>query len=319
MTKPKLLTQVRNILRMKHYSYRTEKTYIHWIKRFIFFNNKRHPDLLGEKEINAFLSHLAVKEQVSASTQDLALNSIVFLYKQVLQKDMGDFGAFIRAKKPKHIPVVLTQNEVKLILSHIHGVAWLMVSLLYGSGLRHIECLRLRVKDIDFGYHQIIVRDGKGSKDRVTVLPEKLIKPLSLQLNKAKLLHQEDLENGFGSVALPDSLSKKYPNAPYEWKWQYVFPSVKLSIDPRSGVKRRHHLHQTLLPRKIRKAAQKAHVNKRITTHTFRHSFATHLLENGYDIRTVQELLGHKDVRTTMIYTHVLNRGGRGVKSPLDF
>lgn len=319
MTKPKLLTQVRNILRMKHYSYRTEKTYIHWIKRFIFFNNKRHPDLLGEKEINAFLSHLAVKEHVSASTQDLALNSIVFLYKHVLQKDMGDFGEFIRAKKPKHIPVVLTQDEVKLILSHIHGVAWLMVSLLYGSGLRHIECLRLRVKDIDFGYHQIIVRDGKGSKDRVTVMPDKLIKPLSLQLNKAKLLHQEDLEDGFGSVALPYALSKKYPNAPYEWKWQYVFPSVKFSIDPRSSAKRRHHLHQTLLPRKIQQAAQKAHVTKRITTHTFRHSFATHLLENGYDIRTVQELLGHKDVRTTMIYTHVLKQGGMGVKSPLDF
>lgn len=318
MAKSKLLDRVREVLRVKHYSYKTEKSYIHWIKRFILFHNKRHPSEMGEQEISQFLTYLAVKDHVSASTQNLALNAVVFLYKQVLLQDLGDLTTIHWAKKPLRLPVVLTREEVQRTLSQLHGKPWLMVSLLYGSGLRHMECLRLRVKDVDFGYRQIIIRDGKGQKDRVTVLPSKLEDPLKAQIQSVKRIHQIDQEKRIGTSCIPFALQRKYPAIATEWGWQYVFPASKPCSDPRSGVYCRHHLHETVLPRFIRIAAKSAGIAKRVTCHTFRHSFATHLLESGYDIRTVQELLGHKDVRTTMVYTHVLNRGGMGVKSPLD-
>jgi len=318
MQKTKLIDQVRHILRVSHYSYETEKTYIKWIRRFIFHHNKRHPREMGEQEISDFLTHLAVAEHVAASTQNQALNAIVFLYKHVLKKELGEFENIHWAKRSTHIPVVLTQDEVQKILNKLHGQAWLMVSILYGSGLRQIECLRLRVKDLDFGYKQIVVRDGKGRKDRITILPDRLVEPLQHHLKKVKLIHEEDIRDDFGSVALSFALARKYPNAVTEWGWQFVFPSIRRSIDPRSGIERRHHLHKSMLPRHIRRAVNEAEIYKKVSTHTFRHSFATHLLENGYDIRTIQELLGHNDVRTTMIYTHVLNRVGLGVRSPLD-
>lgn len=319
MIKKKLIPTIHDIMRMKHYSYETEKTYVQWIKRYIFYHKKRHPLEMGEREISAFLSHLSVKEHVAASTQNQALNAIVFLYKHVLKKDIGELKNIYWAKRPSRLPVVLTQDEVHRILEKLHGKPYLMVSILYGTGIRLMECLHLRVKDIDFGYHQIIVRDGKGQKDRVTMLPEKITEPLRHHLKSVKLIHEKDLHEGFGVVELPFALSRKYPNAAKEWAWQYVFPSINRSIDPRSGIERRHHLHKTVLPRYIRRAAREARITKRVTSHTFRHSFATHLLEKGYDIRTVQQLLGHKDVRTTMKYTHVLNKGGMGVKSPLDY
>ena len=242
----------------------------------------------------------------------------MFLYKQVLKKDLGDLGDLIWAKKPKKLPVVFTRKEVKAVLDQLSGVNWIMVNLLYGSGLRLLECLRLRVKDIDFDYNQIIIRDGKGQKDRVTALPEIIKKPLQEHLQKVKLLHEKDLQAGFGAVYLPNALEKKYPHANKQWAWQYVFPAPHLSIDPRTGIKRRHHLDETVLQKAVKVAIRKAGINKHAGCHTFRHSFATHLLENGYDIRTVQELLGHKDIRTTMIYLHVMNKGGLGVKSPAD-
>lgn len=319
MIKKKLIPTIHDIMRMKHYSYETEKTYVQWIKRYIFYHKKRHPLEMGEREISAFLSHLSVNEHVAASTQNQALNAIVFLYKHVLKKDIGELKNIYWAKRPSRLPVVLTQDEVHRILEKLHGKPYLMVSILYGTGIRLMECLHLRVKDIDFGYHQIIVRDGKGQKDRVTMLPEKITEPLRHHLKSVKLIHEKDLHEGFGVVELPFALSRKYPNAAKEWAWQYVFPSINRSIDPRSGIERRHHLHKTVLPRYIRRAAREARITKRVTSHTFRHSFATHLLEKGYDIRTVQQLLGHKDVRTTMKYTHVLNKGGMGVKSPLDY
>ena len=273
---------------------------------------------MGAAEVNQFLTHLAVQEKVSASTQNQALCAIVFLYKQVLKKDLGDLGDLIWAKKPKKLPVVFTRKEVKAVLDQLSGVNWIMVNLLYGSGLRLLECLRLRVKDIDFDYNQIIIRDGKGQKDRVTALPEIIKKPLQEHLQKVKLLHEKDLQAGFGAVYLPNALEKKYPHANKQWAWQYVFPAPHLSIDPRTGIKRRHHLDETVLQKAVKVAIRKAGINKHAGCHTFRHSFATHLLENGYDIRTVQELLGHKDIRTTMIYLHVMNKGGLGVKSPAD-
>jgi len=317
-TKPRVLDQVRNVLRLKHYSYRTEEAYVQWIKRFIVFNGKRHPEEMGEKEVSQFLTWLASKRKVAASTQNQALCALLFLYKEVLKKDFGWLDDVERAKRPSRLPVVFTREEIKAILARLEGFKWIMANLLYGSGLRLMECLRLRVKDIEFDYSQIIVRDAKGSKDRVTILPEKLKEPLKRHLEKVKVLHEQDLKEGFGRVYLPFALARKYPNAEKEWGWQYVFPSKKRSIDPRSGIERRHHVDASVLQRAIKYAIREAKIAKPGNCHTFRHSFATHLLENGYDIRTVQELLGHKDIKTTMIYTHVIKKGGRGVQSPLD-
>lgn len=317
-SQPKLLDQVREAIRVRHYSIRTEQAYVGWIKRFIFFHGKRHPGDMGKAEISAFLSHLAVKGKVAASTQNQALNAILFLYREVLKRDVGWLDEVERAKKPSRLPVVFTPSEARKILALLPKDKWVMASLLYGSGLRLMECVRLRVKDVDFHYRQITVRDDKGRKDRVTVLPKKLVEPLQVQLETVKTLHQQDLKEGYGAVYLPYALEKKYPNANREFGWQYVFPASKRAIDPRSGVERRHHLSETALQQAVKNAIRKAEINKPGSCHTFRHSFATHLLENGYDIRTIQELLGHKDVNTTMIYTHVLERGGRGVRSPLD-
>ncbi|MFH1006279.1 MAG: integron integrase [Candidatus Latescibacterota bacterium] len=317
--KPKLLDRVREAIRTRHYSLRTEEAYVGWIKRFILFHHKRHPSEMGEPEINAFLSHLAVAGKVSASTQNQALCAIVFLYKHVLKQELGDLGEVVWAKKPKRLPVVFTGEEVKAVLNQLSGTNWIMAMLLYGSGLRLMECLRLRVKDVDFNYNQIAVRDAKGERDRGTMLPQNVKRPLKEHLKKVKEVHEADLKNGYGTVYLPYALERKYPNVNREWGWQYVFPASQLSIDPRSGAKRRHHLGEKVLQRAVKAAILTAGINKHASCHTFRHSFATHLLEAGHDIRTIQELLGHKDVTTTMIYTHVVNRGGMGVKSPADF
>ena len=316
--KQKLLDEVRGVLRAKHYSLKTEQSYLGWIRRYILFHNKRHPTDMGETEINQFLTHLAVKENVAASTQNQALCALVFLYKVVLKSKVQDLGNVIRAKKPKRLPIVLTVEEVRLVMGHLTGATWLLVNLLYGSGLRQAEGLRLRVQDIDFSYNQITVRSGKGDKDRFTMLPQIVKEPLKRHLEKVKHLHDMDLANGFGNVYLPTAIDKKYPNAAKEWAWQYVFPARELSTDPRSGIKRRHHQGEWVLQRELKQARLKAGLTKRISSHTFRHSFATHLLQSGYDIRTVQELLGHNDVRTTMIYTHVIQQGGQGVRSPAD-
>jgi integron integrase len=313
-----ILEQVRNVIRLKHYSLRTEQTYLQWIKRFIFFNGNRHPSYLGEREVSNFLTHLAVKGKVSASTQNQAFNAILFLYREVLKQELGWIKNVQRAKKSKHIPVVFTREEAKKIIVRLEGTKWLMVSLLYGCGLRLMECLRLRVKDIDFTYNQITVRDTKGNEDRVTMLPESLKEPLKRHLQRVKSLHEQDLKEGFGRVALPFALAMKYPNADKEWAWHYVFPAAKRSIDPRSGIERRHHVLEAVLQRAVKSAIRAVGITKHGSCHTFRHSFATHLLGSGYDIRTVQELLGHKDVSTTMIYTHVINKGGKDVRSPLD-
>lgn len=314
---PRLLDQVRSAIRVRHYSIRTEEAYVQWIKRYILFHNKRHPLEMGSREINRFLSHLASRK-VASSTQNQALCALMFLYKSVLHKDPGQLGDVVWAKKPKKLPVVLTRQEVKGVLNGLEDEKWIMANLLYGAGLRLMECVRLRVKDVDFGYRQIIVRDGKGEKDRVTVLPTRVIQPLHEHLSRVKKLHEQDLSEGFGSVYLPHALDRKYPHAHKEWGWQYVFPSQVSSTDPRSGIESRHHLSEAVLQRAVKEAARKAGLHKPTSPHTLRHSFATHLLEDGHDIRTVQELLGHQDVRTTMIYTHVLNRGGRGVQSPAD-
>jgi integron integrase len=318
MSAPRLLDQVRAKIRLKHYSIRTEKSYLDWIKRYILFNNKRHPRDMGGPEVEAFLSHLAMERNVTASTQNQALSALLFLYRDVLAVELPWLDGVERAKKPARLPVVLTRAEVRAVLSHLDGTVELMASLLYGSGLRLMECVRLRVKDVDFAYKQIVVRDGKGGKDRVTMLSDGLIDPLQRQLDRARSLHEQDLFDGFGEVYLPNALERKYPNASREWGWQYVFPAAQRSIDPRSGKERRHHVDEQRLQRAIKNAVRAAGVHKPASCHTLRHSFATHLLEGGYDIRTVQELLGHKDLNTTMIYTHVLNRGGRGVNSPLD-
>jgi len=318
LDKPRLLDLVRDRIRVKHYSLRTEQAYVQWIKRFIFFHGKRHPKDMAAPEVEAFLSHLATEKNVSASTQSQALSALLFLYREVLGIELPWLENLTRAKKPQRLPVVLTVAEVKAILVRLDGRNALMANLLYGAGLRLMEVLRLRVKDLDFGMRQITVRDGKGFKDRVTMLPESLIEPLQRYLQKVKEIHQEDLRAGFGEVYLPYALERKYPNAGREWGWQYVFPSSQRSIDPYSGKERRHHLDEKVLQRAIKMAVRDAGITKPASCHTMRHSFATHLLQSGYDIRTVQELLGHKDVSTTMIYTHVLNRGGRGVRSPLD-
>ena len=315
----KLLDQLRAAIRKKHYSIRTEDAYVYWTKQYIFFHGKRHPKELGEKEISDFLTYLAVKRNVAASTQNQALNALVFLYKHIIGKDLGDFGKFQRAKTSHRLPVVLSRKEVEILVSFISPKYRLIALLLYGCGLRLIECLRLRVKDIDFEIGEVIVRNGKGGKDRGTMLPEKARESLKEQLKRVKAVHEQDLKNGYGEVYLPNALSRKYPSAGKEWRWQFVFPSEKISKDdPRSGKWRRHHLYETSVQRAVRNALFKAKIAKHATPHTFRHSFATHLLEDGYDIRTVQELLGHKDVSTTMIYTHVMNKGAMAVKSPLD-
>jgi integron integrase len=313
-----LLDQLRSAIRVRHYSWSTEKTYINWVAKFIRFHGFHDPGDLGEKEISAFLNYLAVREKVSASTQNQALCAIVFLYKQVLKKDLGDFGELVWAKKPRLVPVVFTRAEVKAVMEKLDGNCWIMAMLLYGSGLRLHECLHLRVKDLDFGYSQITVRDAKGGKDRIVPFPEKLKEPLKNHLEKVRKQHEKDLHNGRGGVYLPDALEKKYPSAPMEWGWQFVFPALYISEDPRSGIHRRHHLYPTVLQKAVKTAIREAGIHKHAGCHTLRHSFATHLLEDGYDIRTVQELLGHNDVKTTMIYTHVLNKGGLGVKSPAD-
>ncbi|MFM7447513.1 MAG: integron integrase [Leptolyngbyaceae cyanobacterium] len=318
-TRPKkLLDQVRETIRLRHYSYRTEQSYVAWIRRYILFHHKRHPKEMGCAEIESFLTHLAVQEQVSASTQNQALSALLFLYRNVLHQELDRSIDAVRAKRSQYLPTVLTKEEVQAVLQHLSGVHGLVIRMLYGSGLRLNEGLRLRVKDVDFAQRQIIVRDAKGNESRVTMLPMSLIDPLQTHLQRVRRLHQRDLELAYGSVYLPFALERKYPHADRAWIWQFVFPSPGRSRDPRTGIIRRHYLHETGVQRAVKQAAYAAKIDKRVGCHTFRHSFATHLLEDGYDIRTVQELLGHKDVKTTMIYTHVLNRGGRGVRSPLD-
>jgi integron integrase len=314
----RLLDQVRDAIRRRNYSYRTEETYVQWIRRFIYFSGKRHPAGLGSAEVTAFLNHLASEREVAAATQNQALSALLFLYKEVLVQPLPWLDELERAKRPARVPTVLTQGEVQRLLGAMRGTKWLMASLLYGAGLRLTECLKLRVKDVDFEYRQILVRDGKGAKDRVTMLPTTTVEPLRKQLSAARALHHADLAAGYGDVELPDALARKYPRAPYEWAWKFIFPSSKLSTDPRTGVIRRHHLYENFVTRGVKDAVRAARIDKLVSCHTLRHSFATHLLEAGYDIRTVQELLGHADVSTTMIYTHVLNKGGRGVASPLD-
>lgn len=316
--KSPLLEQVRRCLRLRHYSIRTEQAYVQWVKRFILFHRKCHPAEMGADEIRHFLSHLASDGKVAASTQNQALCALLFLYRDVLGVELPYVEGIERAKRPARVPVVLTPEEAERILGRVGGTYRLMAGLLYGSGLRLMECVRLRVKDVDFGYHQVTVRDGKGEKDRRTVLPEALVESLGRHLERVRLLHEEDLRGGRGRVYLPYALERKYPAAAAEWVWQWVFPAGKLSRDPRSGEVRRHHASEDMLQVAVKRAAREAGVEKRVSCHTLRHSFATHLLESGYDIRTVQELLGHTSVETTQIYTHVLNKGGRGVRSPLD-
>ena len=313
----KFLDQVRDALRLKHYSIRTEQAYVGWVKRYIYFHGVRHPSEMGAPEVEAFLTYLAVKENVAASTQNQALSALLFLYREVLQQDLGPVDA-LRAKRSKRLPTVLSKEETLRLIGCLSGTHQLMAKLIYGSGLRLMECLRLRVKDLEFERRAIIVRDGKGAEDRVTVLPDSLIPLLQEHLQRVKAQHERDLTQGYGAVYLPDALARKYPNADKQWDWQYVFPANRLSQDPRSGVTRRHHLHESSLQKAIKEAARLAGIAKPVGPHTLRHCFATHLLEGGYDIRTVQELLGHKDVKTTMIYTHVLQRGGLAVRSPLD-
>ena len=316
--KLKLLDQVSEVMRYKHHSLRTEQAYRQWIKRFIFFHGKRHPKDMGPPEIRSFLNDLAVRQRVAVSTQNQALNALVFLYREVLGVDFGDLGEFERPSRPARLPVVLRQEETQRLLAAMTGTFQLMAQMLYGTGMRLMECVRLRVKDVDFVANQVIVRDGKGFKDRGTMLPEMVKARLQQHLERVRLLHEEDLATGNGRVYLPLALGRKYPNVEREWYWQYVFPAAKLSRDPRSGQIRRHHVNEMGLQRSVKAAVRLARINKPASCHTLRHSFATHLLENGYDIRTVQMLLGHKDVATTMIYLHVMQKPGLGVKSPLD-
>jgi integron integrase len=317
--KPKLLDQVHHVIRTRHLSPHTEQAYVGWIKRFIFFHNKRHPMEMGEAEIGCFLSSLATDSHVSASTQNQALNALLFLYHEILQRKIGWIEGVVRAKRSKRLPVVLTKEEVKQILAHLTGTPWLMAMLLYGGGLRVMECCRLRVKDIDFSKNETLVRAGKGDKDRYTMLPSNVKEPLVGHLGAVRRLHDDDCRRGLGRVALPNGLERKYPNANREWGWQWVFPATSHYVDRLTGEQRRHHLHESVLQRAFKEARFKAGIAKPATCHTLRHSFATHLLESGYGIRTVQELLGHSHVNTTMIYTHVLNRGGKAVRSPADF
>jgi len=315
---PRLLDQMREKIRVKHYSIRTEQVYLDWVRRYILFHGKRHPAEMGATEVEAFLTHLAVRGNVSASTQNQAKSALLFLYREVLGVELPWLDGVESAKRPQRLPVVLTEDEVAAVLSRITGTAGLIARLLYGSGLRLLEAARLRVKDVDLQRLELVVRDAKGGKDRVTMLPQKLVRPLEAQLAVARALHERDLGEGFGAVYLPYALARKYPSAAKEWMWQYAFPAERLSRDPRSRVTRRHHFDGQHVQRAMHDAVRQAGIVKPATPHSLRHSFATHLLQSGYDIRTVQELLGHKDVSTTMIYTHVLNRGGRGVRSPLD-
>jgi len=319
MDKPRLLDRLRAALRARHYSLRTEEAYVAWVRRYVLFHGKRHPDEMGEAEINAFLTDLAVAKKVAASTQNQALSALLFLYRDVLGKSLESLGDVVRARRPERLPVVLSPAEVRAVLSRLDGVPRLVATLLYGSGLRLMEALRLRIKDLDFALNQILVRDGQGQKDRRTMLPASLVDSLRLHLADVKALHDADLKRGLGETWLPEALATKYPAASRQWAWQYVFPAPGLSRDPRTGRTGRHHLHETTVQKAVKEALRKAGIPKAASCHTFRHSFATHLLESGYDIRTIQELLGHRDVGTTMIYTHVLNQaGGRGVRSPLD-
>jgi integron integrase len=316
--RPRLLDELRAQLRVRNYAYRTEQVYADWVRRFILFHGKRHPREMGAVEITAFLSHLATERGVSASTQNQAKSAILFLYQHVLGTDLPWLDEVVSAKVSRRLPVVLTSREVRCLLQSLDGTMWLVASLLYGTGMRVLEALRLRVKDVEFERREIIVREGKGAKDRVTVLPENLIQPLRTQLEAARLAHQRDLAAGLGAVHLPFALAAKYPNANRSWGWQFVFPAPRLSVDPRTGERRRHHVLPQSVQRAVSEAARRAGIDKPCSPHVLRHSFATHMLQSGYDIRTVQELLGHSDVSTTMIYTHVLNKGGRGVLSPLD-
>lgn len=318
MPTPKLLDQVRTVIRVKHFSLSTERSYVAWIRRFILFHHKKHPTEMAEPEIRQFISHLAVDAKISASTQTVALSALLFLYRDVLKKELPYIDHIERAKPSHKLPVVFTRGEVEAVLARLNGTHHLVACLLYGSGLRLMEAVRLRVKDIDFERAEITIREAKGAKDRVTMLPGSTIEALKAHLKKVRILHQDDLKAGFGKVQLPFALDRKYPRAAVEWGWQFVFPSLQRSRDPRSGAERRHHISPDHIQRAVKTAIRLAQVNRNGSCHTLRHSFATHLLEDGYDIRTVQELLGHKDVRTTMIYTHVLNRGGLGVRSPLD-
>ncbi len=318
MQGPRLLDRMRQAIRTRHYSRRTEEAYLLWVRRYVRFHALRHPAELPPSAVAQFLSHLANESNVSASTQSQALSALLFLYRDVLQKDIGWLEGVVRAKRPKRLPVVLSVPEIRALLAELHGAQWLMASLLYGSGLRLLEACTLRVKDVDLGQRQLTVRGGKGARDRVTLLPEVVVEPLTAHLAKVAAAHRRDLDNACGRVVLPHQLAAKYPNADQEWIWQWVFPASRLYWDAASEVWRRHHTHESVLQRAVRGAAARAGIPKRVSCHTLRHSFATHLLEDGYDIRTVQELLGHKDVSTTMIYTHVLNRGGRGVRSPAD-
>ena len=313
----KIMNQSRTIIRRKHMSYKTEKSYLYWIKKFIEHYPDSHIQRWDREDVERFLGHLAVHRNISASTQNQAFSAILFLFRNVLKRKLEDVDA-LRAKRSQRLPVVLTRNEIQNILNALFGQNKLIASMLYGCGLRLNEALSLRVKDLDFGQGIVIVRQGKGKKDRITMLPSSLAEELQRHLIEVRRIHLHDLNDGFGEVELPYALARKYPNAPRDWSWQYVFPSHKLSNDPRTGILRRHHIHESTLQRGIKKAAQQINLNKKMSSHVFRHSFATHLLEDGYDIRSIQELLGHKELSTTMIYTHVLNRGGVSVKSPLD-
>ncbi|MFC1748514.1 integron integrase [Pseudomonadota bacterium] len=313
--------QIRSLsseIRRRSYSIRTEQSYEQWVCRFILFSDGRSPEQLGAPEVVLFLKDLAVRGNVAASTQNQALNALVFFFRHALNKPLEELGEFTRAKRPKHLPVVLSRSEISQLLNQMKGKTRLMASLMYGGGMRLMECVRLRIQDIDFEYEQINIRDGKGKKDRVVPLPSSLVDELKTHLLEVQQIHQEDIDLGFGEAFLPNALARKYPNAAREWRWQYAFPSTRISVDPRNGKARRHHIHENGLQKAIKPAANSAGINKKVSCHSLRHSFATHLLESGYDIRTVQELLGHADVSTTMIYTHVLNRGGKGVISPLD-
>jgi integron integrase len=315
---PRLLESVRLALRRRHYSRRTEKAYVAWVRRFSLFHGQRNPAELGAPEVTGYLSHLAAVGKVSASTQNQAFSALLFLYRDVLGRELAGLADTPRARRPERLPLVLSPQEVRTVLDRMRGVPRLMCSLMYGAGLRLLECCRLRVKDVDFGRREITVHDGKGRKDRVTVLPARLVPPLRAHIERVERQFLLDLEGEAGYVALPDALARKYPNAPREWAWQWVFPASRIYRDGESGERRRHHLHETVLQRAFAAAVREARLAKPASCHTLRHSFATHLLESGYDIRTIQELLGHADVSTTMVYTHVLNRGGRGVRSPLD-
>ena len=316
---PRLLERTRNAMRMRHYSLRTEEAYIGWVRRFILFHHRRHPAAMGVDQVNSFLTHLATHEKVASSTQSQALSALVFLYRHVLERPLPRLEELVRAHRPRRLPVVLTRDEVRRLLGYMHGTPRLVATLLYGTGLRLLEALRLRVKDVDFASRVIVVRDGKGRKDRRTMLPSVLADPLKLHLDAVRMLHEGDRAEGFGEVWMPYAFARKQPSAAVDWPWQYVFPAAKRSLDPRANRTRRHHLDESTIQKAVRTAVQRADIAKPAGCHSLRHSFATHLLEDGYDIRTIQELLGHANLKTTMIYTHVLNAaGGRGVRSPLE-